>query len=68
MKYPVGEYVIIKHAFWSHSAATTVTIIKYEGEDVIYYYNNEQIQRCRNVHEFDLITLVPYTPLMEELI
>lgn len=70
MKYGVGKYIIVKHTFWTRSKAAIMTIVEIDeqAEDVIYFYDNEEARRCRNFDDFELIELIPCSPLMEELI
>lgn len=70
MRYKVGKYIIVKPSFWTHSKPTTITIqeIDEQSQDVIYFYDDEQVRRCRNFDDFEIIELIPHSPLLEELI
>lgn len=70
MSYKVGKYIILRHTYWTHPKATTLTILEIDeqSEDVIYFYDDEQVRRCRNFDDFERIELIPHSPLLEELI
>lgn len=80
MKYEVGEYLILKYEFWTHSRAKKLIIkeVVYEKDaasivyrsSIVYRYeiDNEDKKRCRDFDDFEGLELVPYSPLMEELI
>jgi hypothetical protein len=65
-----GKYIIIKQAFWTHSKATTLTVVEsnIETRDIVYFYDNETNRRCRDFGDFEHIILVPHSPLLEELL
>lgn len=70
MKYQPGKYIIIKPTFWTHSKATTLTIIKVDekNKELTYQYDEESFKRYRSFDDFECLLLIEYTPLMEELL
>jgi len=70
MNYKIGKYVIQKKATWTHEKATLLTIvdINKELDEITYYYDAQENKlRCRDFDDFEKITLIPCSPLMEEL-
>ena len=71
MKYPPGEYIILKYAYWTKESANKIIILGYNDNGFFYRYDTDHDNQNRyreEVYFDDPLILVPVSPLMEELL